>query len=143
MPYSKTRAIEPDTGKQPGDGLGALNLYYRLPVVLLCTGIFWQSCYASLGPVPLFPHGDKVAHLMVYGLLAFVAARWLSREKRNLSPGAITLLAAVFAIGYGITDEIHQGFVPGRDASFLDLAADGLGAVAGSWAFCFFWGPKR
>ena len=34
---------------------------------------------------------------------------------------------------YGITDEIHQSFVPMRDASAFDIFADGLGSFAGAY----------
>jgi VanZ family protein len=33
---------------------------------------------------------------------------------------------------YGITDEIHQYYVPGRVASIGDIAADCIGAFLGS-----------
>lgn len=31
-------------------------------------------------------------------------------------------------VPFSITDEWHQSFVPGREASWLDVAADGAGA---------------
>jgi VanZ family protein len=47
------------------------------------------------------------------------------------------LVLYVFLIGlfYGMIDETHQYFVPGRTASLLDATADGLGSLLGGYAF--------
>jgi VanZ family protein len=34
---------------------------------------------------------------------------------------------------YGITDEFHQSFIPGRTADALDVAADVAGGLLGTW----------
>ena len=39
------------------------------------------------------------------------------------------LLAVVTASAYGLTDEVHQAFVPLRDASWQDWLADTVGAA--------------
>lgn len=38
------------------------------------------------------------------------------------------VFAITFAILFGITDELHQFFVPGRDCSGLDVFFDGVGS---------------
>lgn len=108
-----------------------LNLYYRLPVVGLCGLIFWQSSFPSVISEPLFPHDDKIMHILVYGCLAFLAARDLAMEKPGWPLRTIRMAAFFFAVAYGATDEIHQGFTAGRHASFLDLLADGIGGFFG------------
>jgi VanZ family protein len=40
--------------------------------------------------------------------------------------------AMITASFYGITDEFHQSFIPGRCMSITDWAADTVGAVIGS-----------
>lgn len=61
-----------------------------------------------------------------YGMLAL--AYW---HGWNLEPGK-KWLAWGLAIGYAITDEIHQSFVPGRHPSAMDiLFFDNLGAFLG------------
>lgn len=37
----------------------------------------------------------------------------------------------ILASLYGITDEIHQSFIPMRDASFWDFMTDSIGSLAG------------
>jgi VanZ family protein len=47
------------------------------------------------------------------------------------------LLAIVLAIAYGVSDEFHQRFVPGRSSDVYDVLADAEGAAAaalGAWA---------
>jgi len=48
-----------------------------------------------------------------------------------------TLVFHVFLVGlfYGMTDELHQYFVPERNASLLDVMADGLGCLIGAYSF--------
>ena len=108
------------------------NLFHRLPWVGFCMLIFWHSSGPSLHSVPLFPHDDKVIHALVYAMLALFSVRLL--EKESWAPAPIGLWAFLFSVFYGIFDEIHQSFVPGRDASALDVMADTLGA----WAAVFF-----
>ena len=61
-----------------------------------------------------------VAHLVEYGLLFLLWRRALS----------VAPFAAVVTLLSGVGDEIHQSFVPGRDASGLDLAVDAAGIAA-------------
>ncbi|WP_022667722.1 VanZ family protein [Desulfospira joergensenii] len=112
-----------------------LNLFYRLPLALFCGFIFWQSGCPSLISEPLFPHDDKVMHLAAYALMALLAARWIPREKKGLPLSRIKILALLFASFYGLSDEIHQAFVPSRSASVMDWAADILGALLGVWIY--------
>jgi VanZ family protein len=47
----------------------------------------------------------------------------------------VAVLAAALAGAYGVTDEWHQTFTPGRDASLADVVKDLAGAVLGAWGF--------
>jgi VanZ family protein len=51
--------------------------------------------------------------------------------------GTFFFVSLVLSIStlYGITDEIHQSFVPGRDAAVLDLVLDMIGATLGCLIF--------
>ena len=115
-----------------------LMLFYRLPVVILCGVIFWQSSFPSVIHEQLFSFQDKVLHFGVYGLLSFLTARCLRKERPALSPLELALAATLFASLYGLSDEIHQAFVPMRDGSFFDFLADIAGSIAGATAFLYF-----
>jgi len=67
---------------------------------------------------------DKLAHAFTYAVLA-----WLLRR------GGLSLRAAIaLAILYGLGDEWHQSFVPGRYSDLRDLLADAAGALLGGLA---------
>ncbi len=73
---------------------------------------------------------DKALHFIVYGalgvcyLLALTDGRWTRVTARHAA------LAVAFAALYGITDEMHQMFTPGRHPDIRDIVADTLGAAA-------------
>ena len=143
-----SKRIPPDH-KPSGGGASApastlkLVLYYRLPWFALCLFIFWQSSFDFMDSPPLFPHDDKVKHLMAYAFLAFLIARNLKKERSFLSPTKLRLLAILFASIYGLSDEIHQAFVPSRDASMPDFAADILGSFIGAWFYLNFFCRRK
>jgi VanZ family protein len=75
---------------------------------------------------------DKVLHAVAYaglGALCYRAFRWGTND--ILAPYALWL-AIVFASLYGVTDEIHQSWVPFRDSSWQDWVADSIGATIGA-----------
>ena len=113
----------------------SLNIFYRLPVIALSVFIFWQSCYPGILSEPLFAHDDKVFHFGIYTILAIFAAQNLAVQKPLWSPAKIKTIAILFACLYGVSDEIHQAFVPERYASVWDLFADCAGSITG----CFFY----
>lgn len=115
-----------------------LSLLYRLPLALFCGAIFWQSSYPSVISEPLFPCDDKVMHLVAYAMMGILAARWIRQEKQEISPLRLRILALAFTILYGMSDEIHQAFVPDRSASVMDWLADGTGALIGVWFYDWF-----
>ena len=70
-----------------------------------------------------FGGGDKVAHFSVYGLLGTLVVRAFRSGWR----GAV--LALITVSFFGVTDEWHQSFVPGREADVMDWLADTSGAA--------------
>ncbi len=110
-------------------------LVYRLPVVAYCGFIFWQSSSASFESLPAFAFSDKVMHLGGYGLLGALVVRALAQESLNLSRQGVILAAIVFSTLFGVSDEIHQGFVAERCADVFDAVADLLGSILGVIAY--------
>ena len=68
----------------------------------------------------------KVGHMAVFGILALLAWRALERTTRLRRPWAWAL---GLTIVYALTDELHQAFVAGRQASLVDVAIDAVGAL--------------
>jgi len=71
---------------------------------------------------------DKFGHAVAYGVLAWLL--WRALRQHYPPSRALGAMCAGLAIAYGISDEVHQAFVPGRTPSVADLAADGVGALA-------------
>jgi VanZ family protein len=66
-------------------------------------------------------------HLVAYAVLALLLAWGLGGG--DLTGRQRLLLAFTIAVAYGVTDEFHQSFVPGRDANPVDLLLDAVGAA--------------
>ena len=103
-----------------------------LLLISLCGLIFWHSSGPLPPETPPLVGLDKIAHAAVYALLAWLAARALATLPRIAEAGWLPWAAALFAALYGLSDEVHQSFVPGRSADVWDLAADTAGAIGGA-----------
>jgi VanZ family protein len=77
------------------------------------------------------PAGDKTVHVVAYAGLAGLTVRSLFFGTR-WSPGHVFSAASLLAILYGISDEWHQAFVPGRSSGVDDVIADAAGALLGA-----------
>ena len=112
--------------------------FYWLPIIILCAAIFTQSSYPSPAPEVEWPFFDKLLHFLAYavlGILFFRAYRTMKFGDRRV---AVIILSILSAGLYGMSDEIHQYFVPFRDADWLDLAADIAGSVCGVMVYSTF-----
>lgn len=90
------------------------------------------SMFFSTGGEVLEQGGDKRAHLLAYGGLAFLFTSWLS-IRRVPEFKLWTLTIAVLG-GYAIVDELSQ--IPfRRSADIVDCLADWTGVAIGSVCF--------
>jgi len=108
-------------------------LRYVLPAILYSTFIYVMSSF-SAPPTPTFDleWGDKVVHAGAFGLMmlfTFRAVRWLLPARPLMVQ---VLIALLYCITYGATDEIHQSFVPDRYSDIFDWIADAVGAALGA-----------
>lgn len=71
--------------------------------------------------------GDKIVHFAMYGILGFLVTRALALPRKPVELLAVLAWITVFAL----LDEVHQHWIPGREASVADWTADLLGATAG------------
>ena len=105
-------------------------LVLRLPA-LVTMGISWYLSSGTLDTVPMPSVSDKLIHLVCFAGLGFFWCWCFSREAwLNLSWRHILYVMLIVA-AYGILDEVHQYYVPGRFASALDWAADVAGGMLG------------
>jgi VanZ family protein len=96
--------------------------------------IFFLSSKSDLPVPPLFPLQDKIEHGVAFGVLGFLFHRsFKPRWAPPLLKRVLVLTAMVAA--YGGFDELHQSFVPARDASLSDLAADTIGGLVSAIIF--------
>lgn len=77
------------------------------------------------------PTLQNTLHVPTYAVLA-AAWHWALRAWMR-APYARSLGACAFASVYGVLDEWHQSFVPGRYASLTDVMLDVVGALLGVW----------
>ncbi|HWQ11084.1 MAG TPA: VanZ family protein [Holophaga sp.] len=100
-----------------------------LPVVAMAGGQILLSSQSRLPRFfPSFSGVDKLEHAAWFfflGLFAYRAGRVAEGWSRR---GTITVLL-VAAAAWGVSDEWHQSFVPGRAVEAADLAADVAGVA--------------
>jgi VanZ family protein len=97
---------------------------------LYAGGIFVCSSLSSpplLSDAPL-PHLDKLCHLLAYGGLTLLLLHALRLTYPACPLARLSVWALGLAVSYGVLDELHQAFVPGRMISALDILADAVGA---------------
>ena len=115
--------------------------WYWVPVVLYAGVIFYLSAQShpedQLPSFLLKDVSDKVLHAVEYGILGLLCYRAFRWAAGPAVARQAVVLAIVTASVYGITDEVHQFFVPFRESSWLDWLADTIGAAIGaiSWRF--------
>ncbi len=89
--------------------------------------IFTLSSMSSL-PAPPGGMTDKHAHFVTYGALGALVVWGLTDRSPARTTWTVAVAAVALAAVYGASDEWHQSFVPGREVSVLDWAADTAGA---------------
>ena len=105
--------------------------WYRfVPVTLVMGTIFFLSHQdGSRLELPQIPYIDKAAHFLMYSLLSGSVLYSFPVYLRQHHPERAGIVTILFCIGYGISDELHQSYIPDRVASMSDLIADLSGAV--------------
>jgi VanZ family protein len=109
-----------------------VKVYARfIPMVCIMGIIFYLSHQpGDFVQLPHFPGIDKLAHVIAYGCLAgtflYSLQPFFNTNNNKFTAAIIVVLLCVF---FGISDEFHQSFIPGRSVSFWDVVADGFGAV--------------
>lgn len=74
---------------------------------------------------------DKLLHAGVYAVLGAFCF-WAIPQRWSRKAGFRVVIAGALATVYGLTDEFHQLFVPGRSSDMRDVLADCVGGHVGA-----------
>jgi glycopeptide antibiotics resistance protein len=99
-------------------------------VILIAVAIFCISSLSSeeVAPVVGFSWQPTAYHILAFFFLAFFLLPALVKGENQ----KLIFLAIILAVLYGISDEFHQLFVPGRTGSFSDLLLNLFGILSAS-----------
>ena len=103
------------------------------PVAAWMAVIFAASSRPLPAYVAVLP--DWSTHSAAFAALSILCCRALAGGLGPALRRGDAVLAVVLSVVYGVSDEYHQSFVPGRDATGWDVAKDFAGAVIGAWLY--------
>ncbi len=107
-------------------------LWLWAPAFLWAALLFFLSSIPDIPTPDALPKmSDKAAHVIAYIPLGFFIIRALIRGQAKGSDQKLSIWAQGLGSLYGISDEIHQYFVPGRMADVFDAGADAVGIFIG------------
>jgi VanZ family protein len=83
-----------------------------------------------------FVFSDKIKHFIAYFVLGISFCLWIPGNKWNAKPVICGMLVVIICAIFGISDEFHQSFVPGRSGNDLgDLTADFTGGLTAPFLY--------
>ncbi|MDX9702588.1 MAG: VanZ family protein [Candidatus Auribacterota bacterium] len=100
-----------------------------IPVAVWMSVIFIASSITLTEGVSPFTYADKIVHFLEFGILGFFLYFALYASNPDSSYKLRIFISTFFTGLYGLSDEIHQLFVPTREFSIYDLLADIAGAL--------------
>lgn len=107
----------------------------RIPLAVYWAAVaLWAALIFALSSQRHLPHPlglseaiqSNLGHFSVYFVLAALLA--LALRRSGLTWQRALVAAIALSTLYGVSDEWHQSFVPGRQPSAADLAVDLVGA---------------
>ena len=109
----------------------------RIQALVWAAFLFTLTSWPSPPRVPLvsgIPNFDKLVHFTLYAVqswLLYRAVRWQGISRFSL--GRVLAIVGLMAV-WGVVDETHQTWIPGRSMEGNDVAADVVGSAAGAMA---------
>ena len=104
--------------------------YRYLSLAVLWMGLIF--CLSSIPHLGIEGLGEienqisrKSVHVIIYGILTFLI--WHSFPKLDKNLFKKIVLCGVLSILFAVSDEIHQGFVPGRSGNARGVFFDFIG----------------
>jgi len=92
---------------------------------------FLSSLPAKSFPIGTTNFEENLAHIFLYAVLGYLIYQGVINFGQKTVVWKLMLLSLGLVALYGISDEYHQGFVPGRFVSFSDLGFDIFGGSIG------------
>jgi VanZ family protein len=90
---------------------------------------------SSISQTPALVGGvDKSLHAALYAGLSALIVRALAGGWHRRPTIGIVVAAILIAAAYGVSDEVHQSFVPMRSVEAMDVVADTVGAAVAAFA---------
>ena len=122
----------------------------RIALAAYLLFLIFVSLRPGPAPLPGVWQIDKLYHFLAYAIMGFLLVLSFgglgSLKERKLVPPRVRALAWAFIAStlFGALMELFQSFLPPREASFFDAAANAIGALAGvlvaGWALSVFIG---
>ncbi len=81
-----------------------------------------------------YPYGDKVGHLILFGLLNFFITSAFLHSLPNRTSSRVALSVGLILAMFVTAEEYSQQFVAVRTFDLVDLTASYVGLVIGGWA---------
>ena len=106
-------------------------LKYKFPAIAWAVLIYILSSIPGAKlPRWNIMHFDKIIHTGFYFILGLFVYRFLEpKEHSALFNWRRAVASVAIVVVYGVFDEFHQSFVPGRMADVLDATADTIGGL--------------
>jgi VanZ family protein len=114
-----------------------------LPVIVWLSVIFIGSSIGNLpraGGKTLDAIVHRIAHVIEYAVLGGVLLRAMS-ERGSITWRQVIGVALLCGL-YGVTDEWHQAYTPGRSSELSAIPFDLGGGLIGAWIYRW-WISKR
>jgi VanZ family protein len=86
---------------------------------------------------------DKFLHVGAYGLMGILFFRAYETLPLRFNKTSLILMSIGSATLYGISDEIHQYFVPFRQADIMDVLANTMGSICGVYFYHLWKAHKK
>jgi hypothetical protein len=118
-----------------------MNIFFSVLSAVYIAAIFLLADSPMVPYVTAF-NPYSLLHIPLYGILTILLILSFSKNSTNLKNPSNSsnptnsisptnsrnyLIAGVIAVVVGIADEIHQAYIPGRDASVTDVFLDVIG----------------
>ena len=88
------------------------------------------SSIPDLSPPQLgFEYQDKLYHFIEYSIFSVLLFFALLNSQRDFLRKNVLQISLLIGASFGTLDELHQKFIPGRQADVLDFTADFVGVA--------------